>query len=72
MGDVKWVKGEGPVPCDIMFVGEAPAAEENRQGRPFVGKTGAEFTELLTRIVGIKRSSIYLTNAFKYSVDDWK
>lgn len=69
---VTWVKGEGPSPCEWMVVGEAPASEENRQGRPFVGKTGTELMELLYKLLGLSRRHFYITNAFKYSVPDWK
>jgi DNA polymerase len=48
----------------LVFVGEAPGAEEDRQGLPFVGRAG----ELLTRIVeamGLKRDQVYICNVLK-------
>lgn len=53
--------GKGP---DIMFIGEGPGAEEDAQGRPFVGKAG----QLLTKIIeamGYERSQLYIANVVK-------
>ncbi len=44
------VFGAGNADSDLMFVGEAPGAEEDRQGLPFVGRAGAFLTELLEGI----------------------
>lgn len=58
------VFGEGKIDTDIMFIGEAPGAEEDLQGKPFVGKAG----RLLTRILesaGIDRDDVYITNVVK-------
>jgi uracil-DNA glycosylase len=55
------VFGEGNPRADIMFVGEAPGAEEDRQGVPFVGASG----QLLTRMVeamGVAREDVYIAN----------
>ena len=41
------VPGEGDPNADLMFIGEGPGAEEDRQGRPFVGRSG----ELLTKMI---------------------
>lgn len=35
-----WITGSGPIPCDILFVGEAPGKNEVEQGKPFVGMAG--------------------------------
>ncbi|MEF8847366.1 MAG: uracil-DNA glycosylase family protein, partial [Candidatus Paceibacterota bacterium] len=51
---IKPVIGEGDHQADIMFVGEAPGAEENKTGRPFCGKAGDILNDLL-KSVGIKR-----------------
>jgi DNA polymerase len=48
----------------LVFIGEAPGGDEDRQGRPFVGKAG----QLLTRIInsiGPKREEVYITNIIK-------
>ena len=58
------VFGEGDPAAGVMFVGEAPGAEEDRLGRPFVGPAG----ELLDRMidsVGLSRSAVYVANLVK-------
>ncbi len=58
------VPGEGSVTSGIMFVGEGPGADEDEQGRPFVGAAG----KLLTRILEaakFKREEVYITNIVK-------
>lgn len=59
------VFGEGPVPANLMLIGEGPGAEEDSQGRPFVGKAGQLLTKIL-QAAGIKRpDDIYITNIVK-------
>ena len=58
------VVGEGNLNAQIMFIGEAPGFNEDKQGRPFVGKAGKIFDELLS-FVGLKREEIYITNILK-------
>ena len=58
------VVGEGSLSADIMFIGEAPGYNEDKQGRPFVGKAGKILDELLNS-VGLKREEIYITNILK-------
>lgn len=58
------VMGEGTAINKVMFIGEGPGAEEDRLGRPFVGRAG----QLLNRIfkaVGIKRREVYISNIVK-------
>lgn len=59
------VVGHGPVPCNVMVIGEAPGEQEDLQGKPFVGKAG----QLLSKIfdsVGIDRESqVYIANTVK-------
>jgi len=58
------VFGEGHPRARLVFVGEAPGAEEDLTGRPFVGKAG----QLLTRIIGamgLKREEVYICNILK-------
>jgi DNA polymerase len=58
------VFGEGNVRAGLVFVGEAPGADEDSQGRPFVGKAG----QLLTRIIvamGLQRQDVYICNILK-------
>jgi DNA polymerase len=58
------VFGSGNSDADLMFVGEAPGAEEDRQGLPFVGRAGAFLTELLEGI-GLKRDQVWICNVLK-------
>jgi uracil-DNA glycosylase family 4 len=63
-GRQKTVFGSGNPNADLMFIGEGPGAEEDRQGLPFVGRAG----ELLTRIVeaiGMTRDQVYIANIVK-------
>ncbi|HEX6390216.1 MAG TPA: uracil-DNA glycosylase [Solirubrobacteraceae bacterium] len=55
------VFGTGNADADLMFVGEAPGAEEDKQGLPFVGRSGQLLTELLTEI-GLQREDVFITN----------
>jgi len=59
------VFGEGNPAPTLLLIGEAPGAEETKQGRPFVGKAGAQLTALLTLMCRV-REEIYITNAVKY------
>ena len=62
------VFGMGSINAQLMFVGEAPGADEDRQGEPFVGRAG----ELLTRIIqamGLTRDSVYIANILKCRPD---
>jgi DNA polymerase len=58
------VFGSGNSDADLMFVGEAPGAEEDRQGLPFVGRAGAFLTQLLEG-VGMKRDDVFIANVLK-------
>jgi|BEDMetMinimDraft_2_1075160.scaffolds.fasta_scaffold15281_2 uracil-DNA glycosylase family 4 len=58
------VPGEGAYNSKIMFIGEAPGEEEDKQGRPFVGKAGQVLNEILKE-VGIKREEVFITNVVK-------
>ena len=58
------VPGEGTAATEVMFVGEGPGFNEDRQGRPFVGQAGALLTELLGSI-GWSRDEVFITNIVK-------
>jgi uracil-DNA glycosylase len=58
------VFGAGNADADLMFVGEAPGAEEDRKGLPFVGRAGGFLTELLEGI-GLKREDVFIANVLK-------
>lgn len=59
------VFGDGPSPCRVMVIGEAPGRDETRLGRPFVGRAGAFFVSVLEEASGFKRADVYITNAVK-------
>ena len=58
------VFGEGNENADLVVVGEAPGAEEDRSGRPFVGKAGKLLDQLLAS-VGFPRESVFICNVLK-------
>ncbi|MBA4180923.1 MAG: uracil-DNA glycosylase [Anaerolinea sp.] len=58
------VPGEGPLNAEVLLIGEAPGANEDRQGRPFVGQAGQFLDELLAA-GGLKRSEVYICNVLK-------
>jgi uracil-DNA glycosylase family 4 len=58
------VMGDGPKTAKIIIVGEAPGADEERAGKPFVGQAGELLSELLQK-AGIPRSTVYITNTIK-------
>ena len=59
------VFGEGPRRARVLFVGEQPGDQEDRQGEPFVGPAGALLDKALAD-AGIPRDQVYLTNAVKH------
>jgi uracil-DNA glycosylase len=62
------VFGVGNIDAQLMFVGEAPGADEDAQGEPFVGKAG----QLLTKIIqtmGLQRDDVYIANILKCRPD---
>ena len=59
------VFGTGDPDADLMFVGEGPGAEEDRQGIPFVGRSGRLLDRLLAEELGIDRSRCYIANVVK-------
>ncbi len=58
------VPGEGPLDAEIMFIGEAPGMNEDKQGRPFVGQAGKFLDELLAA-AGVTRADVYICNILK-------
>ncbi|RKX57405.1 MAG: uracil-DNA glycosylase [Thermotoga sp.] len=58
------VVGEGSLDSLIVFVGEGPGEEEDKTGRPFVGRAGQLLTKLLEE-VGLKREEVYICNVVK-------
>ena len=58
------VPGEGNPHADIMFIGEGPGKQEDRQGRPFVGASG-KFLDQLLHNIGYSRHDVYIANVVK-------
>jgi uracil-DNA glycosylase family 4 len=58
------VWGDGDCDADLMFIGEAPGAEEDRLGMPFVGRAG-QLLERMIGAMGLSRESVYIANVLK-------
>lgn len=59
------VFGEGNPAAAVMFVGEAPGREEDRQGRPFVGAAGQLLDKIIVNAMGLARSDVFIANVNK-------
>ena len=59
------VPGEGPSNAKIFFVGVAPGRQEDRTGRPFVGRAG-KFLDVLLKSVGINRKDVFISSIVKH------
>jgi len=64
LGRRQIVFGVGNPEADLMFVGEAPGADEDVQGEPFVGRAGQLLTKIIEAI-GLKREDVYIANVIK-------
>ncbi len=62
------VVGVGNLDADLMFVGEAPGADEDRQGEPFVGRAGQLLTKMI-ETMGLSRADVYIGNVLKCRPD---
>ena len=58
------VFGVGSEDAEVLFIGEAPGANEDAQGEPFVGRAGKLLDDMLA-MIGLDRSRIYITNSVK-------
>ena len=58
------VPGEGDPNAELLFIGEGPGAQEDAQGRPFVGAAGG-FLEELLRSIGLNRQQVFIANMVK-------
>src|SRR6185503_19303968 len=63
-GRTQVVVGSGDLDADLMFVGEAPGANEDKQGLPFVGQAG-KLLETLLGEIGLSRSDVFIANLLK-------
>lgn len=67
--DTRLVFGKGNPTADLMLIGEAPGAEEDKLGEPFVGRSGQLLTKILEAI-NITRDQIYIANILKHRPPD--
>ena len=65
LGRKQVVFGVGNPEADLMFVGEAPGADEDIQGIPFVGRAGQLLTDIIEKGLKIPRSDVYIANVIK-------
>ena len=61
---IKAVPGEGNINTKLMFIGEGPGFDEDRQGRPFVGRAGQLLDKIITAM-GFKREEVFIANMVK-------
>lgn len=64
-GRTHLVFGVGNPEAKLMFVGEGPGRDEDRQGEPFVGRAGQLLTDIITKGMGLKREDVYIANVIK-------
>ena len=65
LGRRQVVFGVGNANADLMFVGEAPGADEDAQGIPFVGRAGQLLTDIIEKGLQIPRTDVYIANVIK-------
>jgi DNA polymerase len=59
------VPGEGPANAKIFFIGQAPGAQEDKTGQPFVGRSGKFLTKMMEEI-GLQRDKVFITSTAKH------
>ncbi|MFP4171639.1 MAG: uracil-DNA glycosylase family protein [Candidatus Hydrogenedentota bacterium] len=62
---IQTVFADGDPMARLVFVGEAPGGEEDRQGVPFVGRAGQLLTDIITKGMGLRREEVYICNVIK-------
>jgi uracil-DNA glycosylase len=65
LGRTQVVFGAGNPNADLMFVGEAPGADEDLQGIPFIGRAGQLLTDIIEKGLKMPRSEVYIANVIK-------
>ena len=65
LGRTQVVFGMGDPHADLMFIGEGPGAEEDKQGLPFVGRSGQLLDKLILEELGITRERVFIANTVK-------
>jgi uracil-DNA glycosylase family 4 len=61
-GRTNAVPGDGNPSAQIVFVGEAPGYEEDKRGKPFVGKSGKLLIKMIQDVLGMRREDVFITN----------
>ena len=61
--NVAW--GEGSLDAEVMFIGEGPGRDEDREGRPFVGRSGVVLTDIIEKGMKVSRNQVYIANMVK-------
>jgi DNA polymerase len=64
-GRTQVVFGVGNPEADLMFIGEGPGAEEDKQGKPFVGRSGQLLDKLVLQEMGLTRDDCFIANVVK-------
>jgi DNA polymerase len=64
-GRTNIVFGVGNPDARLMFVGEGPGEDEDRAGKPFVGKAGGLLDDIITKGMGLRRDDVYIANVVK-------
>ncbi|MFA4857960.1 MAG: uracil-DNA glycosylase [Candidatus Margulisiibacteriota bacterium] len=64
-GRTKVVFGNGPVPCDLMLIGEGPGEQEDLSGLPFVGRAGQLLTKIFEAVEIDREKDVYIANTVK-------
>ena len=64
-GRTNLVFGEGSPGARLVFVGEGPGADEDAQGRPFVGRAGQMLTKIIENVLFLRRDDVYIANIVK-------
>jgi len=64
-GRSQLVFGTGDAEADLMIIGDAPGAQEDRKGLPFVGPIGQMLDNMLKHVLGLERESVYISNVVK-------
>src|SRR5262249_56189391 len=62
---IRTVYGWATPTARLMFIGEAPGADEDRIGQPFVGEAGQLLTDMITKGMGLRREDVYIANILK-------
>lgn len=64
-GRTRIVFGDGAPDADLLFVGEGPGEQEDRQGLPFVGRAGELLTQMIEKGLEVPRAAVYICNIVK-------